>query len=85
MAGEIYITHYGGEFFASNYMNAVRFISCAEKVFDSMKQKKFQTSKGDEFIVSLVANPMLESVKKCGCIYLQILDRYKISFSIDLL
>ena len=66
VAGDIYITHYGGEFFASNYMNAVRFISCAEKVFDSMKQKKFQTCKGDEFIVSLVANSMLESVKNAG-------------------
>lgn len=46
MEGNIYITHYGGEFFASNYENAVHFVSCAENIFKSMIQKEFQTSKG---------------------------------------
>ena len=61
-----YITHYGGEFFASNHKNAVRFVTYAEKIFDEMIRKKFQTSKGDEFIASLAADEMPECIKNAG-------------------
>lgn len=61
-----YITHYGGEFFASNHKNAVQFVTYAEKIFDEMIRKKFQTSKEDEFIVSLAADEMPECIKNAG-------------------
>ena len=61
-----YITHYGGEFFSSNHKNAVQFVTYAEKIFDEMIRKKFQTSKGDEFIVSLAADEMSECIKNAG-------------------
>ena len=63
---QMYITHYGGEFFASNYKNAVQFTIHAERIFDEMVQKKFQTSKGDEFILSLAANEMRDNIKNAG-------------------
>ena len=33
---QMYITHYGGEFFSSNYKNAVQFTMYAERIFDEM-------------------------------------------------
>lgn len=62
----LYITHYGGEFFASNYKNAVQFVIHAERIYEEMVRKEFQTSKGDEFILSLVANEMKEIIKNAG-------------------
>lgn len=61
-----YITHYGGEFFSSNHKNAFQFVTYAEKIFDEMIRKNFQTSKGDEFIVSLAADEMPECIKNAG-------------------
>ena len=66
MEENTYITHYGGEFFASNYENAVQFVSCAENIFKGMIEKGFQTSKGDEFIISLAANHMSGLIKNEG-------------------
>lgn len=63
---QMYITHYGGEFFASNYKNAVQFTMYAERIYEEMVRKEFQTSKGDEFILSLVANEMKEIIKNAG-------------------
>lgn len=48
-------THYGGEFFAANRENAKAFVAACEKVYEEMRQKEFQTSCGDEFIISMVA------------------------------
>lgn len=62
----LYITHYGGEFFASNYKNAVQFVIHAERIYEEMVRKEFQTSKGDEFILSLAANEMKEIIKNAG-------------------
>lgn len=62
----MYITHYSGEFFASNYKNAVQFVIHAERIYEEMVRKEFQTSKGDEFILSLAANEMKEIIKNAG-------------------
>lgn len=58
------ITHYGGEFFAASAENAKAFVDTCEQV--EMLQKNFITTKGDEFILSLAANEMRESIKNAG-------------------
>lgn len=61
-----FITHYGGEFFLSNKENALRFLVYANQVYHSMISRGFQTTKGDEFILSISAHFMRDSVKNAG-------------------
>ncbi len=63
---EKYITHFGGEFFAGNYANAKIFIDEAKKVFKAMEDSAFETTKGDEFITSIVASTMPQLIKNAG-------------------
>lgn len=60
------ITHYGGEFFAANRENAGRYIACCKKIYNEMQLKHFVTTKGDEFIVSLAAHELKQSIKNAG-------------------
>lgn len=60
------ITHYGGEFFCANYNNAKLFIDVADKVYLNMIERSFETMKGDEFIVSIVANEVKKIVKNAS-------------------
>ena len=60
------ITHYGGEFFAANKKNAIRFIDECLNIYQMMNDKKFITTKGDEFIVSLAAHILKSEVKNAG-------------------
>lgn len=61
-----YITHYGGEFFGASRKNAILFIQQCKSVFDEMLQKKFITTKGDEFITSIAAYRTREYIKNAG-------------------
>ena len=63
---ESYITHFGGEFFAGNHENTKVFIERAKEVFAEMQAKSFETSKGDEFITSIVASNMPRYIKNAG-------------------
>lgn len=59
------LTHYGGEFFASNRMNAKMFIDECLQVYLKIKQNSFQTRNGDEFITSLAASK-LKNIRNAG-------------------
>lgn len=61
-----YVTHYGGEFFAASSENAKSFVDRCEEIYYEMIQKKFVTTKGDEFILSLAADKMRKEVKNAG-------------------
>ncbi len=61
-----HITHYGGEFFCANLENAKLFIQNAHLVYRNMIEGEFQTNKGDEFIVSIVADNMKALVKNAS-------------------
>ena len=61
-----YITPYGGEFFGSNRKNAKEYISNCKDVYNEMIDKGFRTTKGDEFIISIVAHRMKSRVKNAG-------------------
>ncbi len=60
------ITHYGGEFFASNRENAKIFIEKCKNIYNKMIEQDFETTKGDEFILSLAASQTKELVKNAG-------------------
>lgn len=60
------LTHYGGEFFASNKENAEAFIKECMSVYDEMMNKDFKTSMGDEFISSLAATRLSSKVRNAG-------------------
>lgn len=61
-----YVTHYGGEFFAASTPNARKFVAECNAIYNKMMDKKTITTKGDEFILSLAADRMKESVKNAG-------------------
>ncbi|WP_297668733.1 hypothetical protein [Thomasclavelia sp.] len=63
---DILITHYGGEFYASNYENAVIFEKMMYKVYLQMIESNFVTSKGDEFIVSIAAENLKGLIKNAS-------------------
>jgi len=63
---EQFLTHYGGEFFAANRIFAKEFIEKAKDIYNEMENKNFVTTKGDEFIVSIVAYKMRNKVKNAG-------------------
>ena len=60
------ITHYGGEFFAATYENAILFTECCKKIYCQMIESNFRTTKGDEFIISLAAMDLRDKVKNAG-------------------
>lgn len=60
------ITHYGGEFFAASRKNAEVFLTECHKIYDEMTERNIITTKGDEFIVSLVAARNRHLVKNAG-------------------
>lgn len=61
-----YITHYGGEFFGASRENAMMFVHQCKLVFDEMLKKDFSTTKGDEFITSIAASKMKNTIKNAG-------------------
>lgn len=61
-----YITHYGGEFFASSRGNAQKFLCECKKIFNQMISDNFVTTKGDEFIISIAAFRYKNIVKNAG-------------------
>ncbi|MBR7132919.1 MAG: hypothetical protein IKD04_05250 [Clostridia bacterium] len=60
------ITHFGGEFFASNKENAVFFSQKFLDVYDGMTATNFVTTHGDEFILSVAANGLMDRIKNAG-------------------
>lgn len=60
------ITHYGGEFFAANRKNAEVFLAECNKVYEEMIARNTTTTKGDEFILSLVAARNRQLIKNAG-------------------
>ena len=60
------ITHFGGEFFAASRENAQRFLDACTNVYDEMISRGISTTKGDEFIISIVAHGMRALVKNAG-------------------
>lgn len=61
-----YITHYGGEFFGASRKNAMLFVRQCKLVFEEMLEKNFSTTKGDEFIISIAASKMRNTIKNAG-------------------
>ena len=60
------IVHFGGEFFAANRNNAYVFSDKCLEIFNDMKTKKFTTTHGDEFILSIAAAEFRNTVKNAG-------------------
>jgi len=60
------ITHYGGEFFASNIENAQKFKSECETIYKNIIEKKIKISFGDEFITSLAADALKINIRNAG-------------------
>ena len=61
-----YITHYGGEFFAANRENTLVFIKNCNFIYNQMIQLGFNTTRGDEFIISLSADVLGKKIKNAG-------------------
>lgn len=61
-----YLTHFGGEFYASNRENAKTFIKHCEEIYNEMVERNFVTTKGDEFIISIAASSMKTHIKNAG-------------------
>ncbi len=57
------LTQYGGEFFAANKDNAKLFIDTCTNIFNEIVNRRFITTKGDEFIISLAAKDLKSKVK----------------------
>ena len=65
-----YLTHFGGEFFASSVENAKIFVEILNKVYAQMLRDNFVTSKGDEFLISISASYLRDRIKNAsGYIY----------------
>lgn len=60
------ITHYGGEFFAANRNMTREFIEQCRQIYSDMVAKKFDTTKGDEFILSLAADNLRNNIRNAG-------------------
>ena len=60
------ITHYGGEFFTAKKEYMIRFSKICEQVFNRMINESFQTTKGDEFILSLAAHELRNKIKNAS-------------------
>lgn len=57
------LTHFGGEFFAASRALARSFIDSCDDIFTQMKNGSYFTQSGDEFITSIVAKTLKESIK----------------------
>lgn len=57
------LTHFGGEFFAASNLLAKRFVAACENIFNQMNNCSYFTQSGDEFISSIVAKQLKESIK----------------------
>lgn len=51
-------------------LNAQLFVEKLDKVYEKMLSDDIATTKGDEFLLSIAASYLKDSVKKCWCIYL---------------
>ncbi|MBE6599436.1 MAG: hypothetical protein E7638_08350, partial [Ruminococcaceae bacterium] len=60
------ITHYGGEFFAANRKNARMMAEECLAVYKKMCEEGHQTTRGDEFILSIAAEAKRDIVKNAG-------------------
>lgn len=60
------ITHYGGEFFASNKKNAIVMINTMKSIFDSMLENGINNKSGDEYVLSLAASENFNLIKNAG-------------------
>ncbi len=58
-----YYTWWGGEFIAGNKALLLRFIEKCQNVYIKIKEEKFVTINGDEFISSIAAHEMRDCVK----------------------
>jgi len=61
-----HVTHYGGEFFAASRDKAILFCDNCMEIYREMIRTSFITKRGDEFIISLAANNMKQSIKNAG-------------------
>lgn len=61
-----YITHYGGEFFATNLENGRRYMEEARAVFQQIKERNIIFNTGDELITSITAHRTALPVKNAG-------------------
>ncbi|MCC8154722.1 MAG: hypothetical protein LIP01_11250 [Tannerellaceae bacterium] len=57
------ISKYGGEFVGGNKRNLTLLIDRCESIYKEMQERKFSTSYGDEFILSLVADSIHNIIK----------------------
>lgn len=60
------ITHYGGEFFAATRIDALYFSQVCMNTYLEMEERGFNTTKGDEFILSVAASEMKSKIKNAG-------------------
>lgn len=63
---DLLLTHYGGEFFAANFENAVVFEQKMDLIYKEMVERKYITTKGDEFIVSIAAEKYKNLIKNAS-------------------
>lgn len=63
---DLLLTHYGGEFFAANFENAVIFEQQMDLTYKEMLERQFITTKGDEFIVSIAAERYKNLIKNAS-------------------
>ena len=61
-----HVTHFGGEFFAADRTRAEAFCRGCMDIYKRMIRESFYTNNGDEFIISLAANNMRQSIKNAG-------------------
>lgn len=61
-----YLTRWGGEFIAGNRELIRALIRRCERIYDRMRQEKFKTINGDEFVLSIAAWEMRDRVKNAA-------------------
>lgn len=61
-----YITHYGGEFFAGNKIDALEFVETCKTIYNKTIRENITFNTGDEFIVSIAADQLKHKVKNAG-------------------
>ena len=65
---EIPLTNYGGEFIAGSRELLLQFMEICRRVFEEMREKRFFTQFGDEFILAIAAYEMREKIRN-ACAY----------------
>ncbi|MCR5308537.1 MAG: hypothetical protein K6E21_00295 [Bacilli bacterium] len=61
-----YITHFGGEFIATNKSNGLDLFEKMVSIYNRMKERNFITTKGDEFILSIAASSFKNVIKNAA-------------------